>query len=231
MATSIYDSDFIELIDGTQIYITPLKIKYLRKFMEEFESVKTASGDSEAISHLSRCALIAMQQYRPEIKTVEELEDLVSLPTVYKILDIAAGIKINDSSDEGVKEQAVDSGSSWESFDIASLESELFLLGIWKDYEELESSLSMPEIVVTLNSKRDLDYQEKKFFAAIQGVDLDKQTGKADSNAWEKLKAKVFSGGKTSDPNDITSLQGYSAQKAGFGIGMGLSYEDHTKKQ
>lgn len=39
------------------------------------------------------------------------------------------------------------------------------------------------------------------------------------------MKARVFSGGKTDDPNDILSMQGVNAQKAGFGIGMGLSYE------
>jgi hypothetical protein len=103
------------------------------------------------------------------------------------------------------------------------LESEVFLLGIWKDYEELELSLSMPELISTLTSKRDVDYQEKKFFAAIQGVDLDKNKNK--DNAWEKMKAKVFSGGMTSDPNDVLSLQGQTAAKAGFGIGMGLDYK------
>jgi hypothetical protein len=114
--------------------------------------------------------------------------------------------------------------------DIVSLESEVFLLGIWKDYDELETCLSMPELTTTLNAKREADYKEKKFLAAMQGVDLDKQTGKDDGNAWEKMKAKFFSGGKTSNSNDITALQGYNAQKAGFGIGMGLGYEDLTKK-
>jgi hypothetical protein len=93
------------------------------------------------------------------------------------------------------------------------------LLGIWKDYEELETSLSMPELVATLSSKRDLDYQEKKFLAAIQGVDLDKQSGGAKGqNEWEAMKARVFSKGKTSDPNDITSFQGTKASQAGFGL-------------
>jgi hypothetical protein len=109
---------------------------------------------------------------------------------------------------------------------LAELESELFLLGIWKDYEELEISLSMPELVATLSAKRDLDYQEKKFLAAIQGVDLDKDSGPKEQNKWEEMKARVFSGGRTSDPNDITSLQGLNAQKAGFGIGMGLEYQN-----
>ena len=88
----------------------------------------------------------------------------------------------------------------------------------------------MPELLVTLTSKRDLDYQEKKFLAAIQGVDLDKQSGKSNANAWEEMKARVFSGGRTDDPNDIVSFQGVKARQNGFGIGMGLGYEDHRKK-
>jgi len=88
----------------------------------------------------------------------------------------------------------------------------------------------MPELTATLKSKRDLDYQEKKFLAAIQGVDLDKQSGKDKTNAWEEMKARVFSGGQTSDPNDITSFQGVKAQQNGFGIGMGIGYQDLRKK-
>ena len=44
------------------------------------------------------------------------------------------------------------------------------------------------------------------------------------------MKARVFSGGSSSDPNDIVSFQGATASKAGFGIGMGLDYQDLTKK-
>ena len=88
----------------------------------------------------------------------------------------------------------------------------------------------MPELLATLSSKRDLDYQEKKFLAAIQGVDLDKQSGKNNSNAWEEMKARVFSGGQASDANDIVSFQGIKAQQAGFGVGAGLGYEDLRTK-
>jgi hypothetical protein len=228
MATEVYESAYINLIDGTQIYITPLKIKYLREFMEEFETVKSSNGDDEAIAALARCALITMQQYYPKINTIEALEDNLDLKTIYKIVDIAAGIKINKESEEEVKKQATDSGASWDDLDLVKLESEVFLLGIWKDYEELETSMSMPELTATLNIKRELDYSEKKFLAAIQGVDLDKNSQK--SNAWEDMKARVFSRGKAQNANDITALQGINAQKAGFGIGMGLDYQDLTKK-
>ncbi len=210
-------------MDNTAIYITPLKIKYLRQFLEEFEGVKAARDDDEAIEKLISCAKIAMQQYRPDFKTTKDVEDNFDLKTIYRIINIAAGIKMGANEEEPVNKQAADSGATWESLDLAKLESEVFLLGIWKDYDELETSLSMSELTATLTAKRELDYSDKKFQASIQGIDLDKNVGKKD--AWEEMKARVFSGGKTDDPNDILSMQGVNAQKAGFGIGMGLSYE------
>ena len=196
--------------------------------MKKFDLLKNTKSDNDAIGALAECALVAMKQYYPEIKTIEDLEDSVDLATIYKILDIAAGIKIDKESKAEVKDQAQSSGSSWNDLDLVKLEAEVFLLGIWKDYEELEASMSMPELTATLNIKRELEYSDKKFMAAIQGVDLDKNTKK--SNEWEDLKARVFSKGKAKDGNDITALQGANAQKAGFGIGMGLAYEDLTKK-
>jgi len=223
MATSIYPKRKFYFVDRTEINAGPLKIKHLRDFLETFEPIKEAKTDNESISILVDCALIAMKQYAPHIKTVEDLEDNLDLPTIYEVLDIAAGIKINQKSEEPVKSQAVESGSSWETLDLAKLESEVFVLGIWKDYEELEESLSMAELTATLEIKRELEYNDKKFFAAMKGIDLDKQSKKG--NEWEDMKARVFSKGKATDGNDIMALQGKNAERAGFGIGMGLSYE------
>ena len=231
MATRIYKSDIITLIDGEKIEIYPLKIKYLREFMEAFHLIQKSENDLQSISYLSECARIAMQQYKPEIaKTIEDLEDNVDLPTIYKIINIGGGISVSGETEEPVKEQALNdknNSSGWDDLDLAKLESEIFLLGIWKDYQELEANISMPELVATLASIRDLDYQEKKFLAAIQGVDLDGETNKdKGQKEWEDMKARVFSGGKATDSNDVLSLQGINAQKAGFGIGMGLDYGD-----
>jgi hypothetical protein len=231
MATTVYQNKIIKLIDGTELEIMPLKIKYLREFMEEFEHVKKAKNDDEAIEYLVACVRIAMKQYYPEILVEKsDVEDSFDMPTIYKILDVSAGIKINDKSEEAVKTQAEDSGSTWSELDLAKIEAEVFLLGIWKDYRELEESLSMPELMATLSSRRELDYEEKKFLAAIQGVDLDKQSGSSrGQKEWEDMKARVFSKGATNDSKDILALQGQNAKKAGFGIGMGLEYEDLTK--
>lgn len=224
MATTVYKTKIIKLIDNSEIELSPIKIKYLRYFIDEFENVRKAANDLDAIEALSDCALICMKQFRPDITVNKEtFEEYVDLAMIYEILDITADVKINKDSDEPVKDQAVDSGSNWDNLDLAKLESEVFLLGIWKDYEELEKSLSMPELIATLNISRDLDYQSKKFMAAMQGVDLDKQSGKAD--AWEEMKARVFSGGSAANSKDVLALQGVNAQKAGFGIGMGLTYE------
>jgi hypothetical protein len=232
MPTKIYESCNIYTVDDEEIYLTPLKIKYLREFMEVFESVKTASDDADAMSKLANCVRVAMKQYKPSIKTVGDVEDSFDLPTIYKILDIGAGVKMaeKDNDDVPVKEKASASGSTWDDLDLAKLETEVFMLGIWKDFEELETHMSMPELISILETRRESDYNDKKFMAAMQGVDLDKESGKSNKNAWEEMKARVFSGGKAKDANDVTALQGYNAQKAGFGIGMGLGYEDLTKK-
>ena len=231
MATTIYKSEIIYLFDGTELEIMPLKIKYLREFMQAFENVKVTKNDDEAIAALVECVRVCMKQYYPSISgSVEDVEDSIDMPTIYKVLDVSAGIRINKKSEEPVKDQAVESGSTWDDLDLANLESEVFLLGIWKDYQELELSLSMPELMATLEVSRELDYAEKKFMAAIQGVDLDAESGKGKGQQeWEDMKARVFSKGQTSDANDILSFQGPKAQKAGFGIGMGLDYENLTQ--
>jgi hypothetical protein len=230
MATEIYKTKNIYLFDGTEIEIMPLKIKYLREFMDAFSNIKQTKNDDEAMHVLVECTRIAMKQYYPQISTsIEELENNIDLPTVHEILDVAGNIKIGGESEEDVKTQAQkgDPGPSWEDFDLAKLESEVFLLGIWKDYRDLEASLSLSEIMAIIASKRELDYEEKKFFAAIQGVNLDEASDSdRGQKEWENMKARVFSGGATNDSNDVLALQGQNAKKAGFGIGMGLDYED-----
>lgn len=229
MATKIYQSQKIKLIDDTELEITPLKIKYLREFMDVFQNMKNAKSDEEAIDILVECARISLKQFYPKLsKNINVVEDSLDLPNVYKIVNAAGNIKIDKKSEESVKDQANSSGQTWDELDLVKLESEAFLLGIWKDYEELETNISMPELLAILSTKRELEYDEKKFFAAIQGVDLDKNSKK--SNAWEDMKARVFSKGKATNAKDVLALQGANAQKAGFGIGMGLDYEDLTKK-
>jgi len=235
MATKVFKTSQIELLNGQVLECSPLKIKYMREFMDIFIGMESSKNDDESIEVLLECSRVCMKQYDPSLCL--DLEEYVDLNALYDIVEIAAGIKIKPQTtkeeETPIKEISKDKEKEqgWFDLDLAKLEAEVFTLGIWKNYEELEISLSIPELMQTLSSKRDLDYEEKKFLAAIQGVDLDKnnQNGKGQKE-WEDMKARVFSGGQTSDGNDVLSLQGPNAARAGFGIGMGLDYEDLTKK-
>lgn len=79
----------------------------------------------------------------------------------------------------------------------------------------------MPELLSMLDAKRKSEHNQHRFFAAIQGIDIDKGSS---NDKWEEMKNRVFNKNSSSS-NDITSLQGNAAYSAGFGIGNGLDYE------
>jgi hypothetical protein len=224
MASTVYDIKNVYTVDDFEIEISPLKIKYLREFMETFQSVKNTNTDEEATDILTECIRICMKQFYPEwSKNKKDVEDNFDMPTIFEILDVAAGIKISKKSKEPTAKDIIEDKSVWADLDLVKLESEAFLLGIWKDYNELETSISMPELMAILQSKREVDNEERKFLAAIQGIDLDKNKPK-EEDAWTKLKNKVFNGGR--QDTDILTYTGDKAKRAGFGIGMGLDYEN-----
>ena len=81
----------------------------------------------------------------------------------------------------------------------------------------------MPELVAILEAKNNEDYENRKFLAALQGVDIDQSSASTrQGSTWEEIQARVFSGGKTSNPRDVMALRGKNAKRQGFGIGMGL---------
>jgi hypothetical protein len=89
----------------------------------------------------------------------------------------------------------------------------------------------MPELTATLAAMREKEQRNNRFQAAIQGIDLDEGDKEEGMKKWEDMKAAAFSGGAASDSNDITSLQGYNAQKAGFGIGMGIDWDGPASEE
>jgi len=234
MATKIYETANIELLDGTVLFITPLKLKYYREFMDIVLDATKNGQRLDIDNGLVDAALVCMKQYYPDIKTKEQIEDLLDIKTIYQIIKFGGNITIGNNEDEDDQAEppnsANDRNNSWQNIDLAKIESEVFLLGIYKDYEELEASLSLQELISIINMRRDLDYEEKKFLASIQGIDIEGKNGKKEVDPWEAMKARVFSKGQTSDPNDITSFQGPKAAKVGFGVGMGLDYVDMRQK-
>lgn len=97
------------------------------------------------------------------------------------------------------------------------------LIGKWRNFEELENDLTMSELTEILSAKIEYDDVQRKFLAALQGVDLNEER-ETKTTSFDDIKARVFSKGQATNASDIVSLQGINAQQAGFGIGMGLEY-------
>jgi hypothetical protein len=110
------------------------------------------------------------------------------------------------------------------------MEAEVFLLGHWENYEELEERLSMPELLATLEAIHKSKWKDYKFQAAMQGVSLpdaesDKEVTFEDLERRAALRAQGVDPDSI-DSSDVLTLTGSIAEKAGFGINMqeGLTY-------
>ena len=99
MATNINEEKELTLVDGTKIQIRPLKISLLREFMKKFEKIQEVANDNDkSMTILIECAQIAMKQYKPELaEDAKALEEVLDLPTVYKIIEEASGVRLTDS--------------------------------------------------------------------------------------------------------------------------------------
>lgn len=93
MATTLYEEQTLVLLDGTEIKVRPLKISLLRPFTKKFEGVKDVEEDNDkSMTLLIECVQIAMKQYKPELaEDIKKLEEILDLPTVYKIIEAASG--------------------------------------------------------------------------------------------------------------------------------------------
>jgi hypothetical protein len=81
----------------------------------------------------------------------------------------------------------------------------------------------MPELINTLQALKKKDYEDKKFFASLKGIDIgDNQNDKSGGPTFEDMQLRAA--GIDASINDVVSLQGRFAAQAGFGIGEGLGY-------
>lgn len=79
----------------------------------------------------------------------------------------------------------------------------------------MEENLSLAELERLLESKRDQDFQNKKFAAALKGVDLD-EPGDKEAPTFEEVKRRADA-----------KLRGVSAESLEFSeIGIGIEGDD-----
>lgn len=113
MATRAYNEEVLTLQDAREVTVRPLPIGRLRRFMDAWEKIENAKNDRDGFVVFVNCAGIAIEH---EFKGVfdslkapaseegeflsEEykayLEEILDLDTIYKILELAGGLKLND---------------------------------------------------------------------------------------------------------------------------------------
>jgi hypothetical protein len=99
VATTVFDVIKVRLDDGREIECKPLKIKYLREFMTTIKGLEDVVTDNVgSLDILINCCEIALKQYVKDGISREEMEDILDLPTMYRIVEGASGIVLDDAS-------------------------------------------------------------------------------------------------------------------------------------
>lgn len=99
MTTNIYDTAELELEDGTNIFIKPLPIKQLKKFMEVIRELDSEeiTTEEQAMDIFVKAAMVCVEKSYSEIGlNREKFEEVVNIPNMMKILEICGGLKLND---------------------------------------------------------------------------------------------------------------------------------------
>lgn len=111
IASTVYTQEDIALQDGTEVTLKPLPIARLRRFMKEWNRLSETAEDDDGLDVFIDCCGIALEKdfkgkfdagtkgsgdsvlsddYR------EYLEDTLDMDTIYKIIDVAAGIDLQN---------------------------------------------------------------------------------------------------------------------------------------
>lgn len=104
MANTVYEVVEIQLSNGVDIQIRPLTIKNLKKFTKviaklDSDEVKT---EEDALDVFIEAGMVCMEQFSPELALDREaFEDVLEVPTLMKILEVAGGLKLNDDPNLG----------------------------------------------------------------------------------------------------------------------------------
>jgi hypothetical protein len=91
----------------------------------------------------------------------------------------------------------------------------VFLIGHWRNFGELEDSLSMPELVAVLEAHRKKNERQQRWEAALQGVDIgDSDAEEAQTSFEEAWKNALGLDDPEKEEKDVLSA---------FGIGYELN--------
>lgn len=109
MATTVYKVEELLLDDGRTITCKPANIRVLRKGNEMIAKLGETETNDDGIRELLDIVCLCLKREHPDFEVVKEedgvttkttnyelLEELFDLETVFKVIEIFLGIKLND---------------------------------------------------------------------------------------------------------------------------------------
>jgi hypothetical protein len=100
MANTVYEIVDVQLSNGEDIQIRPLTIKNLKKFttvIKKLSNEELVKDEDDAIEIFIEAGMVCMQQFKPDLAVDKEaFENVIEIPTLMKILEVAGGLKLND---------------------------------------------------------------------------------------------------------------------------------------
>lgn len=93
---NIYEVITIPLQDGSTVELKPASIKLLKAGQKELEKLTDVSTNEETLEVLLSTVVALLKKQRPELVDRELAEDLFDLDTVYKVIEVMLGVKLND---------------------------------------------------------------------------------------------------------------------------------------
>jgi hypothetical protein len=96
----IYEVIEVRLQDDTTVELRPASIAVLKKGQKELDRLQDAKDSDETLDILLDVCIALLKKQRPELAdkdTGKELaEELFDLDTVYKVIEVFLGVKLND---------------------------------------------------------------------------------------------------------------------------------------
>jgi hypothetical protein len=99
LATTVYDIEEIQLSNGDTLVIKPLTIKHLKKFLAVIKKMDDPSvtEEDQIMEIFVEGAMVCLEQLMPALaEDKDKFEEVIEVPTLMKILEVAGGLKLND---------------------------------------------------------------------------------------------------------------------------------------
>lgn len=99
VSQSIYEVIEIPLQDGTTVELRPASIALLKKGQKALEKLAEVEESDDTLNALIDVCIVLLKKQRPtwgDPENRELVEDLLDLDSVYKIIEVFLGVKLND---------------------------------------------------------------------------------------------------------------------------------------